>query len=210
MTVEQYFNPSENLPHRLRAFSENVAGERFLFVSDSGTFSRDRLDFGTRLLVEAALKLEDFPIGGKVLDLGCGWGPAGTILLKFFPECRLSFSDINERALTLVKKNLEANVPGGKAAYYLSDGLEKIDGKFDLILLNPPIRAGKSVVYRLFAEAKEALADSGRFLTVVSRKQGADSAKAELERLYGAGKVSDIARKAGFHVYVMRKAEAGL
>lgn len=208
MTVEQYFNPSENLPHQLRAFSEKIAGERFLFVSDSGTFSRDRIDFGTRLLVEAALTIDSFPSKGKILDLGCGWGPVGTILLKFHPESRMSFSDINARALDLVKKNLEANVPGGKAAYYLSDGLEKIDGKFDLILLNPPIRAGKSVVYRLFAEACEALAQHGRFLTVISKKQGADSAKAELERLYGEGKVQDIARKAGFHVYMMEKTEA--
>jgi 16S rRNA G1207 methylase RsmC len=39
------------------------------FITDAGVFSRDGLDAGTRVLLEALP-----PLSGRVLDLGCGWG----------------------------------------------------------------------------------------------------------------------------------------
>lgn len=200
--MEQYFNPNPNLPHQLRSFTEELNGERFIFLSDSGTFSRNRLDFGTRLMLEAGLSVQDFPAQGKILDLACGWGPVGTVVKRFFPEAELTMSDVNVRALALAEKNVVSNNPGAEARVLEADGIAGIEDHFDLIFLNPPIRAGKSTVYRLFKEACLALNEGGRLLCVIQKKQGADSAKKELQRLFGQNEVRDLSRRAGFHVFM--------
>ncbi len=205
MSYSHYFDANPVTPRRLSAFTEKVEGEIFKFISDSSTFSRKRLDFGSRLLVEAALKSPAFPKEGKVLDLGCGWGPVGIILKKFRPGIQLSFSDINSRALEQAKVNYNNNIAAEEANFYVSDGLKSVPGNFDLILMNPPIRAGKSVVYRLYREAYKALYDGGALMIVVQKKQGADTTKVELRRLFGDGQVEDIARKSGYRIYLARK-----
>lgn len=231
--MAQYFNPDPQLAHQSRSFELEFQGESFRFSTDSGTFSRSRLDFGTELMLTAALGDPDFPRRGKVLDLACGWGPVGCVLLRFFPELSLSMSDVNPRALAAARENLKINAAAAKpksaatdrgkeksvaageeeskytpakVQLRLADGTAGWDEIFDAILLNPPIRAGKTVVYRLFAEAAAALVPGGRFYTVIRRQQGADSARRELERLFGESAVSDLARRAGYHVFLCRKA----
>lgn len=245
--MAQYFNPDPQLAHRSRSFELEFQGESFRFCTDSGTFSRSRLDFGTELMLTAALGDPDFPRRGKVLDLACGWGPVGCVLLRFFPELSLAMSDVNARALAAARENLKINaaaarpnstgtaggssesefgaawsretdllaerraeaddkVPAAKVQLRQADGTAGWDEDFDAILLNPPIRAGKAVVYRLFAEAAEALVPGGQFYTVIRRQQGANSARRELERLFGETAVSDLARRAGYHVFLCRKA----
>lgn len=231
--MAQYFNPDPQLAHRSRSFELEFQGESFRFCTDSGTFSRSRLDFGTELMLTAALGDPDFPRRGKVLDLACGWGPVGCVLLRFFPELSLAMSDVNARALAAARENLKINAAAarpksaatgrGKAESIAvgeeeskytpakvqlrqADGTSGWEEDFDAILLNPPIRAGKTVVYRLFSEAAAALVQGGRFYTVIRRQQGADSARRELERLFGETAVSDLARRAGYHVFLCQKA----
>lgn len=231
--MAQYFNPDPQLAHQSRSFELEFQGESFRFCTDSGTFSRSRLDFGTELMLTAALGDPDFPRRGKVLDLACGWGPVGCVLLRFFPELSLAMSDVNARALAAARENLKINAAAArpksaatdrgkaesiaageeeskyssaKVQLRLADGTAAWDETFDAILLNPPIRAGKTVVYRLFSEAAAALVQGGRFYTVIRRQQGADSARRELERLFGETAVSDLARRAGYHVFLCRKA----
>lgn len=230
--MAQYFNPDPQLAHQSRSFELEFQGESFRFCTDSGTFSRSRLDFGTELMLTAALGDPDFPRRGKVLDLACGWGPVGCVLLRFFPELSLSMSDVNPRALAAARNNLklnaavarlkstatgsgkaESSAAGEEEATYtaakvqlrLADGAAAWDETFEAILLNPPIRAGKAIVYRLFAEAAAALVPGGRFYTVIRRQQGANSARRELERLFGQTVVSDLARRAGYHVFLCLK-----
>ena len=231
--MAQYFNPDPELTHRSRSFELEFQGESFRFCTDSGTFSRDRLDFGTELMLTAALEDPAFPRQGKALDLACGWGPVGCVLRRFFPELSLAMSDVNPRALDAARNNLRINAAAArtrsaatgrgkaesvaageeeskytsaKVQLRLADGTAAWDETFDAILLNPPIRAGKAVVYRLFAEASEALVPGGRFYTVIRRQQGADSARRELERLFGETAVRDLDRRAGYHVFLCRKA----
>lgn len=200
-----YFDENPKTQHQLREFTVKLGEERYRFVSDSSTFSRNRLDHGSQILIEACLDLEDFPENGRILDLGCGWGPVGTIIYSFFPEIAVSFSDVNERAVELSRENFRRNCPGAKAEFHHSDGFAKIPGTYDMIILNPPIRAGKDLVYRLYAESFTALNPGGRLLIVIQRKQGAKSSQEELERLFGVGQVTDIARKSGYHVYAAEK-----
>jgi 16S rRNA (guanine1207-N2)-methyltransferase len=78
--------------------------------------------------------------------------------------------------------------------------------RFDLILTNPPIRAGKAVVHRLMAEAAAHLAPGGRFAAVVGNKQGADSYRAKVREVFG--NAADVGKGGGYRVIEAVK-EAG-
>ena len=84
------------------------------------------------------------------------------------------------------------------AGHALEAGFESVTGMFDFILTNPPIRAGKAVIYRLFAEAKEHLADDGALILVIRKQQGAASAQKYLQTLFPTVTLLD--RTAGFHI----------
>ena len=173
---EFYYTGSPTSESRIQRFTLDYEGESYLFAYDNGVFSKGELDDGTAYLLGALP-----PLHGRVLDLGCGWGPVGVILGRRYPEISLVMSDVNERALALAKDNLEAN--GVKnAETVLSDGLEKIEGRFDFIVTNPPIRAGKQVIYRLFDESLARLNEGGRLFIVIRRQQGAESALKYLEK----------------------------
>ena len=173
---EFYYTGSPTSESRVQRFTLDYEGESYLFAYDNGVFSKGELDDGTAYLLGALPSLH-----GRVLDLGCGWGPVGVILGRRYPEISLVMSDVNERALALAKDNLEAN--GVKnAETVLSDGLEKIEGRFDFIVTNPPIRAGKQVIYRLFDESLARLNEGGRLFIVIRRQQGAESALKYLEK----------------------------
>ena len=71
-------------------------------------------------------------------------------------------------------------------------------GRFDLIVTNPPIRAGKQVIYRMFADAAKALRETGSFWLVVRKQQGAPSAVAALQALFQT--VDVLSKKGGYWV----------
>lgn len=173
-----------------------LGGRVFRMTTDSGVFSRAGLDFGTRTMLE---NLAVTP-GEELLDLGCGIGVVGIVAGALF-GARVAMTDVNERAVALAAENAAAC--GVDARVYAGDGCLHVPGLFDVVVLNPPIRAGKAVVYRLFREAREKLRDGGRFVCVVNKNQGAESASRELEAVFG--NVATVARKSGYHVFVCRK-----
>lgn len=191
---EQYFQPAPQSGHDLKVFSLEFAGRSFSFETDAGVFSRDGLDEGTALLLDTVLP----DLHGRVLDLGCGWGPAGIIALGLKPGLSMVFTDINARAAGLTRRNLARNGLSGEV--FTGDGLERVDGLFDWVLLNPPIRAGKQAVYRLFAESAGRLNPGGRLALVIRKQQGALSARDFLVTVFDDVLLK--ARKKGYHVYV--------
>jgi len=167
-------------------------GYTLRFDTDAGVFSRGRLDPGTELLLSALPG--DFD--GRALDLGCGWGAIGAFMARMWPRAEIILTDINERATELARANIEKNRL--RADVLRGDGLSHIDGQFDLIAINPPIRAGKAVMYRLFDECIGKLRDGGTLYVVIRKRQGADSAKRFLaDRM---AKVETVVRGGGFHV----------
>ena len=139
----------------------NVLGQELRCTTDAGVFSRDGLDMGTRVLLEALP-----PLQGRVLDLGCGWGPVGVALGRCEPALEILMTDVNARAVELAARNLRANgVQNARAAQ--SDGFARVDGDFDAIVLNPSIRTGKAVVYGLFAAAAQRLRPGGEMYVVI-------------------------------------------
>ena len=190
--TQHYYSENPNIAHDEKSVIYEVMGMEFRCVTDAGVFSRDGLDMGTRIMLEALPEMH-----GRVLDLGCGWGPVGLAVGKKYPETEIVMTDINLRAVETAEKNLRAN--GVKNAQTLQgDGFENVQGKFDAILLNPPIRTGKSAIYGMFSDARSYLKDGGKLYIVIRKQQGAESAEKYLNTIYGD--VERIAREKGYWV----------
>ena len=189
---DHYYSAAPASEHRYAEARYTYRGETLRFTTDAGVFSRGEVDFGT----DALLRSLPEDMAGRVLDLGCGWGAVGVSVGKKYPACQIVMSDVNARALNLARQNAEAN--GVRAETAESDGLDRIEGAFDYILTNPPIRAGKQVIYRLFAQSAEKLAENGALYIVIRKQQGAESALKYLKTLFG--QVDTVEKSGGFWV----------
>lgn len=190
--TEHYYSENPGVDHDEREVIFEVLELRLRCTTDAGVFSRDGLDMGTRVLLEALPELH-----GRILDLGCGWGPVGTALGKRYPGAQIVLTDVNSRATELAARNLAANGVTN-AAVVQGDGFAAVEGGFDAIVLNPPIRAGKAVIYALFAEAAKHLRADGALYIVIRKQQGAESAQKYLSSIYAD--VERIAREKGYWV----------
>ena len=188
---DHYYTENPNSAHDERRIALRALGNDLTFVTDAGVFSRDGLDRGTEVLLEALPPLE-----GRVLDLGCGWGAVGVALGKRYPTLDIVMTDINSRAVELARRNLAEN--GVTAAVLQGDGFDAVEGRFDTIVTNPPIRAGKAVIYGLFARARDYLEPDGALYVVIRKQQGAPSALKYLKEIYSRAETVD--RASGFHV----------
>jgi 16S rRNA (guanine1207-N2)-methyltransferase len=190
-----YYDPAPPAEHDRAIIHGQFEDSRFLFVTDSGVFSKRQIDPGTTLLLQSVLKeIKDTSL--RVLDLGTGVGVMAIVLARLRPSLTVTGSDINSRAVTLAKENAkQLGVPN--VQFKEADGVPD-DTVLDLVLCNPPIRAGKDTVYRLFKEVRDHLAAEGVFYIVIRVKQGASSAKKELSSLFE--RVETVARAKGYHV----------
>ena len=198
--TEHYYSENPGVAHDEQQVIYQALGLRFSCVTDAGVFSRDGLDMGTRILLEALPELH-----GRILDLGCGWGPVGAALGKRYPDAQLVLTDVNSRATALAARHLSANGVT-HATVVQGDGFASVEGKFDAIALNPPLRAGKAVIYALFADAARHLKPDGALYLVIRKQQGAESAQRYLETIYGS--VTRIAREKGYWVLKCAEPEA--
>ena len=168
-------------------------GERLRFVTDAGVFSKGEVDNGTQLLLEALPE----QMSGEILDLGCGWGVIGISIAKKWPECRVTMADVNLRALELSRENAKKNRVETECIE--SDGMAALAGRtFDAVVTNPPIRAGKQVIYQMFADAAKSLKPGGALYLVIRKQQGAESCIKYLKTIYG--EVEKLDRSGGFWV----------
>ena len=191
--MSQYFE-NVNLPSNIEEFETNFLNCTFKFKTDNGVFSKEKLDFGTRLL------LENLPIkemSGDILDLGCGYGVVSIILSKFI-DANFDAVDVNRRALHLGEMNVKLNKVTGinfmESNCY--DSLDK-DKLYDYIITNPPIRAGQEVVYKMLREAKEHLKKGGFLYFVMRKDHGAKTAIRDISDIYES---EVICKEKGFFV----------
>ena len=176
MPNDHYYTSAPASAHKPAKVTVTYRGHTLVFDTDSGVFSRTELDRGTEVLLDA-LPEELF---GRVLDMGCGWGVMGVAVAKHWPGTQITMADINQRACSLAEENARKN------------------GVSDLILQNPPIRAGKAVIYQMFADAAKCLAPDGELWLVIRKQQGAPSAITYLRTLYRD--VEAVEKKSGFWV----------
>ena len=188
---DYYYTQEPASAHKERSITARALGLTLSFETDAGVFSKNELDPGSRLLIESMGALS-----GRVLDLGCGWGPVGTFLSLANPQAQLVMSDVNERALDLARRNLKNN--GAAAEVVESDGFAALEGAFDHVVINPPIRAGKALIYGLFDTAHERLREGGALTIVIRKQQGAPSALKHLQETFGNAEV--IAKGGGYWI----------
>ena len=154
--MSQYFDNDKNIKSEKRLIKFNFNNKEFSVYSDNGVFSKDRFDYGTRVLL-SSIYIEK--LSGNVLDLGCGLGVVGIILGTFNKNISIDMIDVNERAISLTKDNLILN--NVKANVFVSNVYDNVNKKYNYIITNPPIRAGKDVIRRFLFDGYDYLEDDG-------------------------------------------------
>src|SRR5690606_8907379 len=86
-----------------------------------------------------------------LLDLGCGWGPLALTAALLQPDAPVTAVDVNERALDLVRRNVERVGREARLAPVTSATPDAVpaDAAFQAIWSNPPIRIGKQALHEL-------------------------------------------------------------
>lgn len=138
--------------------------------TDRGMFSPDRIDPGTRILLET---VPVPPPTGDLLDLGCGYGAIALTMAKRAPQARVFGVDVNERALEVGRRNAAA-AGLDIVRFTLADDLDT-ELRFAAIWSNPPIRIGKPALHALLTTWLDRLAPGGTAHLVVQKHLGSDS-----------------------------------
>lgn len=176
-----YYSKKPEVNHNRQTHADSLRGNPMKFVTDAGVFSKTGVDYGSRVLVET-MELQE---GDRVLDVGCGYGPIGLTAARLVGSGHVTMIDINERAVELAKENAKLNGISN-VTILQSDLFEAVKTeRFQVILTNPPIRAGKAVVHRIFEEGYQLLQEGGSMWVVIQKKQGAPSAMDKLEAIFG-------------------------
>ena len=189
--AEHYFTEMPESAHKPLVFQAQYRGHALRFETDSGVFSRTEIDKGS----EALLQQLPETLGGDVLDMGCGLRCDWFELEESEPALYLDDGGHQRARGSARQENAEAN--GINAEILHGDGFNAVASRaFDWIITNPPIRAGKQLIYQMFADAAQSLKPQGTFVLVVRKQQGAPSAVSHLQSLFHT--VDILTKKGGF------------
>lgn len=191
--MEHYFTNNDNLRSEIRKIECSFSDAHFYFNSDLGVFSKDKIDYGSKLLIETYLKEEK--INKRVLDVGCGYGFIGIVISKITGSY-VDGVDVNKRAVHLTEMNIKENDVNMKA--FVSDAYSNVVDKYDIVITNPPIRAGKEKVLEILVGALKHLKSDGELWFVIRKDQGAKSIAKTLLNYY---KVEIIEKSKGFYIF---------
>lgn len=191
--MDHYFTNTNDLKSEIKKLDFSYNDYSFIFFSDNGVFSKSHIDYGSKVLLESFLNSGIKP--KSILDVGCGYGFIGIVLAKLL-NASVTMSDVNKRALHLAKMNISEN--NIKANIIESAGYENITDKYDLIITNPPVRAGKKVILDILEGAKDHLNEDGSLWYVLRKDQGAKSILKILEKHY---KIENVKKSNGFYIF---------
>lgn len=192
---DHYYTKKPQVKSNTNEIEVTLKNQKMRFITDAGVFSKKEIDFGSRLLIEC---FTTDVVSGKVLDVGCGYGPIGLSIAKFYPPATVHMVDVNERAMDLSRKNAERNGISNVRVYE-SDALKGVgDTNFSAVLSNPPIRAGKKVVHEILETAFDKLDINGELWIVIQKKQGAPSAEKKMLETFG--NVDTVCKKGGYFI----------
>jgi 16S rRNA (guanine1207-N2)-methyltransferase len=192
---DHYYTAQPQSLSQPKIYDDELRGFPLTLWTDHGVFSVGHTDTGSRELIDAM----EVSGSARILDLGCGTGVIGIVAAKLAPDAHVILTDPNSRAVDLARLNLEKNLVRN-AEVRLGEGLDPVaDERFDVILTNPPIRAGNPVVFGLIADAARHLTPDGRFYLVARTKQGAKTFAKEMSSHFAS--VEQVGQGSGFRVY---------
>ena len=203
--MSHYFSEKQEVKSDRKIIKYEIENKNFEFVTDNGVFSKTKVDFGTDVMLKVFLRENMNKKNQKfdVLDIGCGYGVVTVIVKAFFENVKTVSSDVNERALELTTENLLKNEvvkdENNDFEVRKSFVFDNISEKFDVILSNPPIRAGKQTIFQIYEQSFEHLNENGEFYCVIQTKHGAKSTQKKLEEVFGNCKTLEI--NAGYRIF---------
>lgn len=197
-----YFKEDTSLAHHYQEVTCTLRAHTLVFQTDSGIFSKNGVDYGSQALIKAFPQDMLSQVSGPILDVGCGYGPLG-LFLAASTDRTVDMVDINPRALEMAKINAEKNKITN-VHIFESDMFSKVPRTdYAAIISNPPIRAGKKKVHEVLEKSYDHLASGGFLIVVIQKKQGAGSAKAKMESVFG--NVCILARDKGYYILMSQK-----
>lgn len=195
----QYFENNENLKSNIQTIKYYFKKNTLLFDTDNGVFSKGGIDFGSNVLLQTLPVLDN---KNTLLDVGCGYGTMGITIAKKYPNLLVDMVDVNLRAIDLCKNNAVKNSVTNVNVFE-SNCYENVEKCYDIIISNPPIRAGKKIVFEILAEAVKYLNNDGELWIVIQKKQGAESAVKHLKNHYQ--EVEIVTKESGYWIIKSRK-----
>ncbi|MFG2001416.1 class I SAM-dependent methyltransferase [Spirillospora sp. NPDC048911] len=167
---EHYFAQQPEAASKPRSVDLVLPDLHLRLETDRGMFSPDRIDLGTRILLETAPAP---PATGTLLDLGCGYGPIALTMASRSPQASVVGVDVNERAIAAAVRNaITADLDNVR--FCLADATDP-GLRFDAIWSNPPIRIGKAALHDLLLTWLPRLTPAGTAHLVVQKHLGSDS-----------------------------------
>ena len=185
--MEHYYTNNPTTKSCEQIINSKISGEDFKFYTDNGVFSKDGVDFGTKVLLENFSSQKEV---ANVADIGCGYGVISIVLAKQNPSYSFTMVDVNNRSLVLTKKNIELNRIENKVEIIESSSFDNVKGDFDIVLTNPPIRAGKKIVHQIMIDSFNHLSESGELWVVIQKNKGWQVVKNFLKKLFLLWKLS--------------------
>lgn len=199
-----YYSKNPDVASQQKKWQYTLKNHLFSFMSDNGVFSKNTVDFGSRLLVESFDVPEQLHCA-PILDVGCGYGPIGLTYAKTYPTSMVEMVDVNERAIELAHLNAKQNGISN-VVIHQSNVYETLEhNQYGVIVSNPPIRAGKQVVHAIIEESYPLLMQQGCLVIVIQKKQGAPSAEKKMLEVFGNCEL--IARDKGYWILQSIKEE---
>lgn len=201
MPQEHYFSESPDSDAKSHEISFEVAGIPFSAKSEAGTFSVQKLDKGTQVLLRSH---EYFPARGNVLDIGCGWGPISLSIAKLQPDTTVWALDVNQRSLRLTGENA-ARAALSNVRPVTAEQIPN-ELRFSGIWSNPPIRVGKAILHELMKTWIPRLEEGGSAFLVVQKQLGAESFEKWLATEFPMMTVTRSDQDKGYRVIEVRNA----
>lgn len=198
--MSHYFINDPELKSAVRTIAYDYRGQKLKLYTDRGVFARDRVDFGTHLLLQAFTPPKETDL--RVLDVGCGYGIIGLAIARAYPDFTVELSDVNRRAVELARRSA-AEMKLGNVKIYEGDLYENAGGPYDIIITNPPVRAGNAVVEAIFTRGYELLAPGGMLWAVMKKEQGAKRMMEKVKTLFG--QLETVLIKKGYYIFYLIK-----